>query len=148
MSVPPARLAIGALSARAGCPIETIRYYERIGLIPPPPRTSGGHRVYAPDHVKRLSFVRRCRELGFGIDAIRALLGLVDGGGYACAEIKDATLRHLRDVQRKIADLQRMAASLEDIAAQCEGGNLPDCPIVDALYAEMPPRAETGHAGP
>lgn len=96
--------------------------------MPAPPRTAGGHRDYAPEHLKRLTFIRRSRELGF-----RSLLGLVDGGDWTCAEVKAMTLEHLADVRRKIADLQRLARTLQDMAAQCEGGAVPECPIVDAL---------------
>ena len=74
------RYPIGALSGRTGCSIETIRYYERIGLLPAPPRSAGGHRVYDDDHLKRLTFIRRGRALGFTLDQVRGLLGLVDGG--------------------------------------------------------------------
>ncbi|MDH3920601.1 MAG: MerR family transcriptional regulator, partial [Rhodospirillales bacterium] len=88
-------LTIGALSKNTGCNIETIRYYERIGLLPAPPRSAGGHRLYGEVLLKRLTFIRRGRELGFTLDDIRGLLGLVDGGAYTCAEVKALTLDHL-----------------------------------------------------
>ena len=81
-------LTRGALAARTGCNIETIRYYERIGLLPPPPRSAGGHRLYGRDLVKRLTFVRRSRDLGFTLKEIRELLRLVDGGTYTCGEVE------------------------------------------------------------
>lgn len=123
---------IGELSRRSGVNIETIRYYERIGLLPPPPRTEGGHRLYTDDHLKRLTFIRRSRELGFALGEVRALLGMVDGG-YTCGAIKEAALIHLKDIRRKIADLRRMERTLARTAARCEGGTAPDCPIVDVL---------------
>lgn len=127
-------LTIGALSKRTGVNIETIRFYERIGILPEPPRTEGGHRAYGRRHLKRLSFVRRSRELGFSLDEVRGLLRLVDGGRYTCAEVKAITLDHLADVRRKIADLRRLERSLADVAGKCGGGKVPDCPVIDALF--------------
>lgn len=127
-------LSIGALAKGTGVNLETIRYYERIGLMPAPPRTAGGHRVYGRDHLKRLAFVRRARELGFGLDEIRTLLGLVDGGDRNCAEVREITLRHLAQVRSKIEDLARLERSLADMAARCTGDTMPDCPVIDVLY--------------
>ena len=126
-------LAIGELSRRTGVNIETIRYYERIGIMPNPPRTEGGQRVYGESHMKRLTFVRRGRELGFSLDDIRALLGLVDGGEFTCGEVKDLTVAHIGDIRRKIADLRRMEKVLKEIASKCDGGDVPDCPILEVL---------------
>ena len=123
---------IGALSQRTAVNIETIRYYEKIGLLPSPPRTEGGHRLYGDAHLKRLAFIRRCRELGFNLDEIRNLLGLVEGG-YTCGEVQSAALDHLRNIRRKIADLRRMERTLAETAARCEGGTAPDCPIIEVL---------------
>jgi MerR family mercuric resistance operon transcriptional regulator len=81
-------LTRGALAARTGCNIETIRYYERVGLLPPPPRSAGGHRLYGEDLVRRLNFVRRSRDLGLSIEEIRELLRLVDGATYTCGEVE------------------------------------------------------------
>ncbi len=89
----PARLTIGTLSARTGGHIETIRYYERIGLMPLAARSDGGHRLYGEEHVKRLGFIRRSRELGFTLDQIRTLLRLVDGRRYTCAQTQDVKRR-------------------------------------------------------
>ncbi|MBA3519433.1 MAG: helix-turn-helix domain-containing protein [Rhizobiales bacterium] len=127
--------SIGELSQRTGVNIETIRYYEKIRLLPPPPRTGGGHRVYPDAHLRRLVFIRRSRELGFTLDEIRNLLGLVEGGG-ACGEVRDAALAHLKNVRRKITDLRRMERTLAETAAQCEGGRAPECPIIDVLSRE------------
>ena len=128
-----ARYGIGALSKRTNVNIETIRYYERIGIVPKPPRTGGGQRVYDGDHLKRLTFVRRSRELGFSLDEIRALLKLADGGGYTCGEASHMTLAHVADIRRKIADLRRMERVLKDMAVKCAGGTVPMCPILEAL---------------
>jgi len=123
----------GELAQQSGCNIETVRFYEKQGLLPAPPRTGGGHRDYAPEHLKRLTFIRRSRELGFTLGEVRSLLGLVDGGDWTCAEVRAMTLEHLADVRRKIADLQKLALILNDMAAQCDGGAVPECPIIDAL---------------
>ncbi len=127
-------LAIGALSKRSGVHIETIRFYERIGILPKPPRTQGGHRVYGQGHLKRLSFVRRSRELGFTLEEVRGLLDLVDGGRYTCAEVKTITLNHLAEIRRKIADLRRLDRTLSEMASKCKGGKVPDCAVIDALF--------------
>lgn len=127
-------LSRGALAKRTGVNGETIRYYEKIGLMPKPMRTSGGHRIYGQSQLKRLSFIRRTRELGFNLKEIRGLLELVDGGEYSCAEVRDRTVDHLSDVTQKIGDLQKMQRTLKTMVSKCDGGQLPDCPIVDALY--------------
>lgn len=126
---------IGELSQNTGVHIETVRYYEKIGLLPRPPRTGGGHRIYSIPHLKRLVFIRRSRELGFTLDEIRNLLGMVEGG-YTCGEVREAALAHLKTIRRKIADLRRMERTLADTAARCEGGTAPDCPIIDVLSRE------------
>lgn len=133
------RLTIGQLSKRTGCNIETIRYYEKIGLLPPPPRSEGGYRLYGEDHLKRLTFVRRSRELGFSLDEIRGLLRLVDGGNYTCAEVKEITLEHLDAVRRKIADLQTLERVLRDMVSQCDDGKVPECPVIEALFRNADP---------
>lgn len=129
-------LTIGALSKRTGVHIETIRYYERSGLMPDPPRTEGGHRLYRHEHLKRLAFIRRSRELGFSLEEIRALLELVDGGDYTCGEVKVLTDIHLVAVRRKIADLHKLEKTLKNISSRCEGGTVPECPLIDALLNE------------
>ena len=127
-------LSIGALSRRTGVNVETIRYYERRGVLAAPPRTAGGHRIYDDTHRQRLRFVRRCRELGFGLDEIMQMLRLVDGGDVTCAEVRGITVAHLADVRAKIADLKRMERSLADTARRCAGDETPDCPIIEALF--------------
>lgn len=128
------RATIGRLSKLTGCNIETIRYYERIGLLPAPPRTEGGHRMYEEAHTRRLTFIRRSRELGFTIQEVRGLLELVDGKRYTCDEVQTLTLAHLADVKKKMADLRRLERVLKNMAAQCSGGEVPECPIIDALF--------------
>jgi MerR family mercuric resistance operon transcriptional regulator len=127
-------LTRGALAARTGCNIETIRYYERVGLLPPPPRSAGGHRLYGEGLVRRLNFVRRSRDLGFTIVEIGELLRLVDGGTYSCGEVEQLARDHIGEIRRKIADLRRLERVFETMAAQCSGDAVPDCPIIDALF--------------
>ena len=131
-----ADFTIGEMSRRTGCKVETIRYYERIGIMPKPPRNPGNHRVYGAEHVKRLAFVRRSRELGFSLGEVRALLALVDGGIATCAEVRCLTLTHLADIREKMRDLSRLEATLTEISDRCSGEQIPDCPILDALWSE------------
>jgi len=127
-------MKIGELSAETDCKIETIRYYEKIRLLPEPSRSTGGYREYNVDHLKRLSFIRRCRELGFTIEEIRGLLELVDGGDYTCSDVKKITLEHVNSIRQKITDLKRLDKTLSQIASQCAGDGTPECPIIDALF--------------
>ncbi len=121
------------LARLTGCNLETIRYYEKIGMIPDPPRTAAGYRIYSKGHVSRLQFILRARELGFTIEEIRGLLDLVDGGNQTCAEVKERTERHLGDVRTKIADLKRIENVLASTAARCTGDDAPECPVLEAL---------------
>lgn len=127
---------IGALSRKTGSHIETIRYYERIGLLRKPLRSEGGHRLYDNEQVKRLVFILRSRKLGFSLDEIRTLFRLVDGQRYTCQEVKGVTEQHLRDVSKKISDLRRLQKTLRSISSQCEGGLMPNCPIIESLFEE------------
>src|SRR6059036_4052267 len=102
------RIAIGVLATHTGTNIETIRYYERVGLLPTPARSAGGYRLYGTDHLKRLTFIRRARALGFSIDEVRTLLKLADERKRPCAEVRVVAGAHLRDVRAKIADLRAM----------------------------------------
>jgi MerR family mercuric resistance operon transcriptional regulator len=125
---------IGALSARAGCKIETIRYYERIGLLPAPARSAAGYRRYDARDVERVMFVRRARALGFSIDAVRALLRLAGLGADACLDARALAAAHLADVAGKIADLERMRRTLAQAIAQCDAGpQAAPCPLIETL---------------
>lgn len=133
-------IPIGELSRRTGCNIETIRYYERIGVLPVPHRR-GRYRSYEPADVRRLSFVRRARELGFPIDAVRALLTLAGGGQASCSQARDLAETHLGDVRAKIADLRRMEQVLNDTVRACDVGDNAVCPLLETLCSSVPEQA-------
>ena len=132
------KYSIGQLAKKSACKVETVHYYEKIGLMPEPPRTEGGHRVYALPHVKRLNFIRRSRDLGFRIEQVKELLKFIDEPNHYCGEVKAMAMQQARVVQEKIDDLQRLKSALNEMVTQCSSGNKPvdDCPIVDALYTE------------
>ena len=126
-------LSIGDLSRHTGVNIETIRYYERIGLLPAPPRSQGRQRLYDETHRQRLAFIRRSRDLGFSINDTRDLLGLARGHNLTCAQVKALTEQHVADIRAKIRDLRKLDQVLSQLAAKCKGSCVPDCPILDTL---------------
>jgi MerR family transcriptional regulator, mercuric resistance operon regulatory protein len=126
---------IGVLSRLTGVHIETIRYYERIGMLPAPPRTAGGRRIYSPLHVQTLSFIRRGRELGFTIEKIRALLDLGGPSMAPCGAVREIAANHLEEVRTKIADLKKLERLLGERIGRCDGGRGPDCPVLQTLSA-------------
>jgi MerR family mercuric resistance operon transcriptional regulator len=137
--ISPEALSIGELSRRTGVNIETVRYYERIKILPAPARTSSGRRVYGPTEVRNLAFIRRSRELGFTLDEIRALLALsAEDGNNTCAEVRQVAARHLADIRAKIVDLRAMARVLSDAVERCDAGEMPGCPLIDTLLASAP----------
>jgi len=127
------RLTIGALSERTEVNIETIRYYERIGILPNPPRSAGGHRLYGKEHAQRLVFIRRSRQLGFSLDQVRELLGLSSGRRMTCARVKNITEQHIADIRRRVRDLKRLERVLSELTSQCRGDEMGECPILEAL---------------
>jgi MerR family transcriptional regulator, mercuric resistance operon regulatory protein len=130
------QIAIGILSRRTGTNIETIRYYERAGLLPLPARSAGGYRLYGTTHLKRLNFVRRARALGFSLAEVRKLLRLADQKRRPCAEVRVVAEIHLEDVKAKVADLRRMERVLKETVARCKAGGGSHCAMIDALYTE------------
>ena len=126
-------LTRGDLARATGCNIETIRYYEKTGLLPDPPRSAAGYRIYSAAHATRLRFILRARKLGFSMEDIRGLMGLDDGAAPTCAEVKERTERHLADVRAKIADLRRIESVLAATASRCSGAEVPNCPVLDAI---------------
>ena len=121
------------LARATGCNLETIRYYETVGIMPDPPRTAKGYRCYDDAHVRRLKFVMRSRDLGFSLEEIRGLLGLVDDRTQTCAHVQTVAESHLQDVQAKIADLRRIENLLSETVARCTGDAVPECAVIDAL---------------
>ena len=128
-------LPIGELSKRTGCNIETIRYYERIGLLRAPARTEGKFRRYSVNELRRLAFIRRARGLGFTLDEVRALLGFAENRARSCADVRDLAAAHLKDVRAKIADLRKMERVLGEMIQECADGTLPECPLIESLSA-------------
>jgi len=126
-------LTIGKLAAAAGVNLETVRYYERINLMPPPARTASGHRAYEAAHIRRLAFIRRARELGFSIEDIRTLLALAEPSCVSCGEVREIALTHLDEVRAKLADLARLEGILSATIVQCSGDPAPSCPVLDML---------------
>ena len=129
----PGAFQIGELSRSTGVNIETIRYYERVGLLPPPPRTAGGRRLYGPREKRVLTFVRRGRELGFTHTEIRALLGLGAPAEAPCIQVKRIASEHLADVRAKLVDLAGLEAILADAVSRCTDDFAPVCPVLDVL---------------
>lgn len=130
------KLTIGNLSELTGVNIETIRYYERIKMLPPPPRTPGGRRVYDFSYLRKLAFMRRSRELGFSLNEIRALIRLGEPEKASCRQVRDIAEHHLDDIRAKIADLRKMERVLAKTVAQCTGTTAPVCPVMDVLDIE------------
>lgn len=128
-------LAIGRLSGLTGVNIETIRYYEKIKMLPAPPRSANGRRVYGAAQLRTLAFIRRGRELGFSLDEIRALLGLAAPGKASCADVRAIAAHHLEDIRAKMADLAKLERLLAKTVARCSGKRVPDCPVLDILDA-------------
>jgi MerR family transcriptional regulator, mercuric resistance operon regulatory protein len=133
MDTGSAHFAIGTLSKRTGCNVETIRYYERSRLLPAPARSQGGYRLYGIAHLKRLTFIRRARALGFSLDEVRRLLRLSDERRRPCAEARVVAAAHLSDVRAKIASLRTMERVLAETVARCAIGTGSECPLIEAL---------------
>lgn len=133
-------LKIGELARRSGLNVETLRYYERRGLIPPPDRLPSGYRIYPTATLQRLAFIRRCKALGFTLEETRDLLQLQQHPERGSAAVKQRVEQHIRDIRRKVDDLQQMLTTLEELSARCDGeGTAADCPILAFLEQEEAP---------
>ena len=124
---------IGDLAKQTGTKVETIRYYEQIGILPAPARTTSNYRSYGPDHLGRLSFIRRARDLGFSLEKVRHLLSLSDQKNRSCSSVDAIARTHLAEVDRKIADLRALRRELGSIIDQCGCGTIAECRIIEAL---------------
>lgn len=131
-------LSIGQLSRLTGVNIETIRYYEKVKVLPKPSRSGSGRRVYGPMERRILAFVRRSRELGFSLDEVRALLRLGGPEKASCREVRAVAAHHLDDIRAKIGDLRKLERLLAKTVAQCTGGTAPECPVLDILDVQRP----------
>lgn len=125
--------AIGDLARQTGTKVETIRWYERDGVMPPPARTEGGRRAYTRAHLERLAFIRHARELGFPLDDVRTLLGLADDPDRSCADADAVARAHLGAVRSRIARLQALEAELTRMLADCGQGNVAECRVIEVL---------------
>lgn len=129
-------MTIGDLARETGVKVVTIRYYEQIGVVPAVTRTPGNYRSYGKEHVRRLRFIRKCRDLGFSLDQVRDLLRLSAENRPSCAEVCDMAERQRKAVEGKIADLKRLASELRRITASCNGRrSMAECRIIEALSA-------------
>ena len=144
MAKDQAQMTIGALGQATSVGAETIRYYEKIGLLPEPARTAGGYRLYKPEHVRRLNFIRRGRELGLTLDAVRELLSLASDRLRPCTRVDRLVREHIHDLDHKIEGLQQLRGALQKLADSCRGSTrVADCRILEALQ-----EAEQTLAGP
>ena len=126
-------LTIGQAAREAGCKVQTLRYYEDLGLLPKPARTRGNQRVYGAEHLKRLAFIRHARELGFPLEAIRELLALGARPEQSCAEADAIARAHLAEVERKIEALTALRGELKRMVAHCRRGRISDCRVIEVL---------------
>lgn len=140
------RLTIGQLGRAADTKVETIRYYEKIGLLPEPRRTSGNYRLYAAEHVQRLGFIRRARDLGFSTGDIRELLKLAAHGEQPCEGVDQIVARHLETTAQKIEALMRLRRELRGTLAACKGGRIGECRVIQALSAAPAKRTKNTRA--
>jgi DNA-binding transcriptional MerR regulator len=135
-------LTIGRLAERTGCSVPTIRYYEEVGLLPPAERRAGGHRTYGRADLRRLAFIRRCRDFGFPVEQVRALVRLAEDPRRDCVQARDLAQSHLDAVRIKLAELHALERSLvgfvERCSAACAGGPAPDSLILEDLAAAEP----------
>ncbi len=132
------KITMGVLAAKTGCKVETVRYYEKMGLMPEPPRSEGGHRLYAREHVKRLIFIRRCRDLDFNIEQVKYLLSFIDEPEHTCGEVREMTIKHVKEIRLKIKNLMRLEKSLKLMVGKCDeaGCSAELCPIIEVLYVQ------------
>jgi len=128
-----AGLTIGELSKLTGVHIETIRYYERIKMLPKPPRTAGGRRSYGSTHLRLLAFIKRSRELGFSPDDVRMLIRLGGPEKAPCRDVRDLAKDRLNDIRAKITDLRKLERLLAKTVSKCTGSTAPGCPVLDIL---------------
>ena len=131
--MPTQPVSIGEASKASGVSAKTIRHYESTGLLPVAPRTAGGYRLYTPNDLANLRFIRHARNLGFSLDEVRDLLGLWHDRSRPSRDVKALARRHMAELEAKVSELQRMKASLASLVEHCRGDDRPECPIIDGL---------------
>mgnify|MGYP001028186945 CR=1 FL=1 len=137
--------SIGDLAVATGTKAETIRWYERVGLLPAPARQGrGNYRTYGKEHLDRLSFLRRARDLGFNLEQVRALLDLADQKDQDCAAVSVIARAHLDAIERKLADLTVLREELRRVVGQCQHGRIDECRIIEALAPGMKEARQSG----
>lgn len=136
-------MKIGELAKATATKVETVRFYEKVGLLPPPARNNANYRSYGCEHLQRLSFIRRARDLGFSLDAVRELLALADDCEKPCGAVDAIASRHLAAVERKIADLTAMRKELTRVIGSCRHNTVADCKIIETLGPQIPKAAGT-----
>ena len=140
-------LGIGELARRAGCKPETVRYYERIGLLRDAPRTEGGQRRYGDTAVKRLTFIRHARDFGFSVEAVRELLEMADHPQVPCHEVDAIAKHHLEEVESRLQRLSALREELRRMVSQCAGGRVENCRIIEVLGDHRLCRRKAEHGG-
>jgi DNA-binding transcriptional MerR regulator len=146
----PVFLSISTLAEKTGCSVPTIRYYEQIGLLPLATRTSGGHRHYRESDLRRLRFIKRCRDFGFSVEQVRELVAMSEDGDGHCVEVRDRVQAQLELVRSKLAQLRELESSLASFVAECDsecvGGANRDCCIIEDLAAKPASAVSCGSA--
>ncbi len=131
--MPTTNFTIGHLARETGTKVPTIRYYEKIGLMPDPFRSAGNQRLYGPEHMDRLAFIRHCRDLGFGLEAVRELLSLIDTPEHSCERADAIAAVHLQEVENRIVRLQALKAELIRMLDHQHDGRVADCRVIEVL---------------
>ena len=129
----PERFSIGEMAKTGNCKVQTVRYYEQIGLLPEPARNAGNQRVYSRAQRDRLRFIRHAREMGFPLERIREILALGDDPSRSCEEVDQIAREHLRDVESRIERLQSLRAELERMISECTANRVAECRIIEVL---------------
>ncbi|MBF7054969.1 helix-turn-helix domain-containing protein [Halomonas sp. KAO] len=147
MSETNAAIGIGELARRAGCKPETVRYYERVGLMSGAMRTEGGQRRYGEEAVRRLTFIRHARDFGFSVDAVRELLTMSDRPDMSCHEVDVIAKHHLEEVESRLQRLEALRDELRRMVGQCAGGKVESCRIIEVLSDHQLCNSEQAHGG-
>lgn len=127
------QFSIGKMAKTGNCKVQTVRYYEEIGLLPEPARSAGNQRIYTRAQLDRLRFIRHAREMGFPLERIRGILALGDEPSHSCAEVDQIAREHLRDVESRIERLQSLRTELERMISECSANRVAECRVIEVL---------------